>query len=72
MLKGKNQNFNDTSFSILPQIGIQYDIISYTGIFCSGGYDIDLSSEVKELNNNKVDWSGFGISGGISLSAWKN
>ncbi|GHV39600.1 hypothetical protein FACS1894179_04750 [Bacteroidia bacterium] len=68
LIKGENKDLNNTSLSILPQVGIQYDITSYIGIFYSGGYDINLSSKVKELDNNKVDWSGFRISGGISLS----
>lgn len=68
LIKGENKDLNNTSISILPQIGIQYNLNSHIGIFCSGGYDINVSTKVKELNNNKADWSGVRLNGGISLN----
>lgn len=63
-----NRDLNNVSFSLLPQLGAQYNITSHILFFVNTGYEINFSSKISEMNNKGVDWSGFRINGGIGYS----
>lgn len=55
-----------TSFSVLPQLGINLNLPYGIGVHLSGGYDIDMGASMKQNKDAKVNWSGLRIGGGVS------
>ncbi len=57
--------------SLLPQIGLKWNITRNIGISVSGGYDFQLGSHFEyqgQKSNIKSNWSGIRINGGISFT----
>lgn len=59
-------NSNLTGFSVLPQLGVNLNLLYGLGVHISAGYDFEMGSNIKHDNNAKVDWSGLRLQGGIS------
>lgn len=67
----ENLDMDATGVSLLPQIGLKWDITSNIGVHVSGGYDFQLGSKFKsegEKTMLKSDWSGIRINGGVSYT----
>ncbi|WP_433901951.1 hypothetical protein [Sphingobacterium puteale] len=59
-------NSTSTSLSVLPQLGLKYELPYGLGLHISGGYDIEMEGSLNQNENVKVDWSGVRIGGGFS------
>jgi hypothetical protein len=67
----ENLDLSTNGISLLPQLGIKWQIAKHIGIHLSGGYDFQLGSRFKyEGAETKItsDWSGIRINGGVSFS----
>lgn len=70
----ENIDIDAKGISLLPQLGLKWDITPNIGISFSGGYDFQLGSHFSyqgKKSSLKSDWSGLRINGGISFSFGK-
>ncbi|PXV66933.1 outer membrane protein with beta-barrel domain [Dysgonomonas alginatilytica] len=67
ILELEDNSYNNTSVSLLPQLGVKYNFTSHIGLFVSTGYEINFSSKISEIES-EIDWSGLRVNGGISYS----
>lgn len=64
-----DQKINNISFSILPQIGAQFNFNRQVGVFTKIGYELSIPNKSTMLDQDvKVDWSGIRVNGGLRLS----
>lgn len=61
-------HLNSTSFAILPQIGLKFNLNPHIGFLLSSGYDFNFGSGIDKLGGNTIDWSGFRVSLGASYT----
>lgn len=59
-------NSDISSFSILPQLGANFNLPYGIGVHISGGYDIDIGASIEQPKDLKVNWSGLRVGGGVS------
>ncbi len=61
-------SINTTGFTLLPQIGLKFNINSRIGFLLSSAYDLNWGSGTNKLGGNKIDWFDFRVSNGTSYS----
>lgn len=60
---------NVSGFTLLPQIGLKFYLTRWLALHVSTGYDFEFGAKVDDLiSAPRVDWSGFRVNGGISVS----
>ena len=62
-------DFNETAFSVLPQLGGKYYLTNYISFDISVGYEFSFGGEYGDLKDSpRPDWSGFRVNGGIGFT----
>lgn len=62
-------DFNETTFSILPQLGGKYYLTNNISFDISVGYELSFGGKYSDLQDSpRPDWSGFRVNGGIGFT----
>jgi len=61
LINSYSQSVNSADLSIFSGIGTLFEISDHIGLSFTIGYDINTSTAIPDLDNRKVEWSGFRI-----------